>query len=99
MNIHSDRPSKKLDDKRYGLFVVKKKVGEAAYKLKLPATWRGVYLVFNKQYLTVAHPAIFPRQKLPLPQPAIEIEGEPEYEVEEILTSKKGPGGHVKYLV
>ena len=68
-NISSDRPMKKLDDKRYGPFEVEKKVGNSAYKLKLPATWRGVHPVFNEVLLTPFKPPAFPSQKPPPPPP------------------------------
>lgn len=97
-NLHSDRPSKKLDDKRYGPFPVKKKVGESAYELKLPDTWKGAYPVYNESYLTKARKPTFPSQQPPPPPPAIEVEGELQHEVQEILKSRKRRG-HVQYLV
>jgi hypothetical protein len=44
--ITTDRPTKKLDDRRYGPFLVEQKIG-VAYMLKLPATWKGIYPVIN----------------------------------------------------
>lgn len=38
-NITTDRPSKKLNDKRYRPFEILHKVGRATYKLRLPKTW------------------------------------------------------------
>jgi len=35
-NIHLNRPSKKLDQKRYGPFKVLKAIGQEAFQLKLP---------------------------------------------------------------
>ena len=35
-NIHSNRPSKKLDNKRYRLFKILKDIGLEAFKLELP---------------------------------------------------------------
>jgi hypothetical protein len=51
-NIKSHRPSRKLSDKRYGPFEVLKKIGESAYKLKLPETWPAIHPVFNESYLS-----------------------------------------------
>jgi hypothetical protein len=68
-NITTDRPIKKLDDKRHGPFIVDKKVGESSYRLKLPATWKKVHATFNEKYLSPFIPAQFPSQKLPDPHP------------------------------
>ena len=35
-NIHSNRPSKKLDQKRYEPFKILKMIGQGAFQLKLP---------------------------------------------------------------
>ena len=99
-NIASDRPKKKLDDKSYGPFEVEKKVGNSAYKLKLPATWRGVHPVFNEVLLTPFKPPALPSQKAPPPPPPVTQDGQVEYEVEEILDSKCNRNGkNLKYLV
>jgi len=35
-NIHSNRPSKKLDQKRYRLFKISKNIGQGVFQLELP---------------------------------------------------------------
>ena len=35
-NIQSNRPSKKLDNKRYGPFIISKDIGSGAFELELP---------------------------------------------------------------
>jgi len=35
-NIHLNRPSKKLDQKRYGPFKISKDIGQEAFQLELP---------------------------------------------------------------
>jgi len=35
-NIHSNKPLKKLDQKRYGPFRISKDIGQGAFQLKLP---------------------------------------------------------------
>ena len=51
-NVKTDRPSKKLDDKRHGPFRVIQKIGESAYELGLPNHWPAIHPVFDKKYLT-----------------------------------------------
>ena len=50
-NIHSNRPSKKLDNKRYGLFKISKDIGLGAFELELPKKWM-IHNVFNEDLLT-----------------------------------------------
>jgi hypothetical protein len=97
-NITTNRPIKKLDDKRHGLFIVDKKVGESSYRLKLPTTWKKVHATFNEKYLSPFTPAQFPSQKLPDPPPPIITDDGEEYVVEEIMDSKLSQG-KLKYLV
>ena len=87
-HISSDRPMKKLDDKRYGPFRIISKHGESAFKLSLPKTWKTIYPVFNECVLSPYVPAQFPSQKQPPPPPLDLIEGYEEQEIEEILDSR-----------
>ena len=87
-NITTDRPSKKLDDKRYGPFEVLQKIGKAAYKLKLPRTWRSIWPVFNEIFLTPYKQPAFESQITPPRPPPEIIDEEEEYEVEKIMDSK-----------
>ena len=98
-NIRTPRPSKKLDDKRYGPFEVIEKIGQAAYKLKLPDSWRAIRPVFNESYLSPYKAPRYRRQQKPPPPPPVEVEGVTQYVVETILKSKRTRGGHVQYLV
>lgn len=87
-HVTSDRPTKKLDDKRYGLFTILSKHGESAFKLRLPPTWKLIYPIFNECVLSPFHPPEFPSQKkLPPPPPDL-IEGFEEQEIEEVLDSR-----------
>lgn len=97
-HITSDRPMKKLDHKRYGPFIVKKKVGEAAYLLQLPATWRRIHPVINEDLLSPYLGPAFPSQKVPPPPSPELIEGHQEYIVENIVDSRIHRGG-LQYLV
>jgi hypothetical protein len=97
-NIKTHRPSKKLDDKRYGPFKIVKKVGKTAYELQLPEHWPAVHPVFNECYLTLYHPPVYPNQQKPPPPPPVEIEGATEYDVETVLDSRKRRN-KMQYLV
>jgi hypothetical protein len=97
-NLTTIRPSKKLDHKRFGPFEILSKVGAAAYKLKLPRTWKTVWPVFNEVLLTPYTPPQFETQQHPPPPPPVLVEQEPEYEVEEIIDSKL-VRGKLRYLV
>jgi len=50
-NIQSNRPSKKLDNKRYGPFRISKDIGSGAFQLELPEGW-AIHNVFNEDLLT-----------------------------------------------
>ena len=58
-----------------------------AYHPKLPNTWKKIHPVFNEALLTPYEPPIYPQQQLPRPAPPVVIEGDEEYEVDEILDS------------
>jgi hypothetical protein len=77
-----------MDDKRVGPFEILKKVGVAAYNLKLPSTWHH-HSVFNKSLLMPYTAPTFPSQTIPRPPPELDEEGVPLYEVEKILSSQK----------
>ena len=97
-NITTTRPSKKLGEKRYGPFEVLRKEGLTAYCLKLPATWKKIHLVFNEALLNPYKPPAYPQQQLPRPAPPIVVEGDKEYEVDEILDLRMR-GSRLQYLV
>ena len=97
-NIRSDRPSKKLDDKRFGPFKILEKVRKSAYKLGLDPKWQGVHPVFHESILHPYTTPSFPSQKTKLPPPPDIIQGVEEQEINEILTSREQQG-NIKYLV
>ncbi|SJL18318.1 uncharacterized protein ARMOST_21904 [Armillaria ostoyae] len=86
-NLHLPRPKKKLDDKRVGPFLILEKTGASAYKLKLPPHWK-IHPRFNEKLLSPFVPPAFPNQEQPPPPPPDLIDGEEEWEIEEILDSK-----------
>jgi hypothetical protein len=94
-NIPQDRPTEKFSDLRLGPYEILEKVGASAYKLKVPGNGRR-YPVYNEGLLSpYAEPP--PHRRDPRPPPAI-ISGQEEWEVEEILKSRKRGKGH-QYLI
>ncbi|KAJ2928010.1 hypothetical protein H1R20_g9081, partial [Candolleomyces eurysporus] len=87
-NISTTRPSRKLSDKRYGPFIILEKVGESAYKLKLPEQWKAIHPVFNEALLTPWKRPTFTSQQRPAPPPPVIVDNEREYEVEGIQDSR-----------
>ena len=84
--MYTDRPYKKLDNKILGPFKVVEKRG-SLYILVLPNTIK-VYPVFLV-VLLFKNPDNALSRQVNEPPPSINIEGELEYEVEEILALKK----------
>ena len=92
-----DRPSASLDDKSWGPFPVKQKVGQSSYKLELLPQTR-IYLVFNSNVLKRAATNPFPGQRLQNEPPLDIIEGQEEYKVKAIFDKKVKRNG-VQYRV
>ena len=87
-NIQSNRPSKKLDNKRYEPFRISKDIGSGAFQLELPEEW-AIHNVFNKNLLTRCVELKFKEQHKNLtPLPTI-INKEEEYEAEEVRKHRK----------
>ena len=99
-NIKTQRPAKKLDHLWHGPFVIIKKVGQAAYQLKLPQTptWWRKHDVFNEKLLKPFIKPAFDIQPNNPPAPPDLIKGKEEYEVETIIDSCKR-GQYIEYLV
>jgi len=96
-NIHSNRPSKKLDNKRYELFRISKDIGSGAFQLELLEGWM-IHNLFNEDFLTrCVEPKFKEQNGEPVPLPTI-INEEEEYEVEEVRKHKKH-GREIQYLV
>jgi hypothetical protein len=97
-NLKTFRPSKKLDQKKLGPFTIIEKIGRGAYRLQLPKSWTRIHPVFNEILLTPVEDPQFIQQKEPEPPGPIDMEGEAEYEIEEVLSSRKRGRG-IQYLV
>ena len=97
-NLRIDRPSVKLAPKRYGPFKIKKVLSPITYQLTLPPQWK-IHDVFHADLLTPYHETELHGPNFTRPPPDL-IDGEEEYEVEEVLQSRRfGRGRKVQYLV
>jgi RNase H-like domain found in reverse transcriptase/Reverse transcriptase (RNA-dependent DNA polymerase)/Integrase zinc binding domain/Chromo (CHRromatin Organisation MOdifier) domain/Integrase core domain/Retroviral aspartyl protease len=96
-NLRTERPSRKLSDKRLGPYKVLEKRGAKTYKLELPKSMK-IHPVFDVKHLRpYVEENIAERKAMPVPDPVL-IDGEPEWEVEEILDSKFRGKGKTKKL-
>jgi len=85
-NIKRPYDSPKLSPKQYGPFRVVAKISPVAYKLQIPATWQ-VHDVFHASLLTPYKETVEHGKNFLEPPPDI-IEGEEEWEVEQILDKR-----------
>jgi hypothetical protein len=85
--IHTTRPSKKLAEKNFGPYPIIGEAGSRSFIIKLPDSMRAVHPVFHVSMLEPAPPNTIPN-RIQSPPPPVEIDGEPEFEISEILDSK-----------
>ncbi|QRW26817.1 Retrotransposable element Tf2 protein [Rhizoctonia solani] len=88
-NVELRTNSNKLDPKRLGPFKILEKISSHAYRLELPETLK-IHDVFYVGLLSKSHES--PSQPFPERPPPETIEGEEEYEVEQIINSKRQRG-------
>jgi hypothetical protein len=89
-NLRLKTNSSKLTDRRLGPFEISEKLSDRAYRLKLPVNLK-IHNVFYVGLLSkVKEDEARPILKEPGP---LEVEGEEEYEVEEIADSERWPNG------
>ena len=100
LNLASDSErSKKLTDRFCGPFEILERIGESAYKLKLPPTMECVP-TFNVDRLKLyVEPNSFDESRQEKVMPDV-IDEEEEYEVEKIVKERKyGQKKHIQYMV
>jgi hypothetical protein len=85
-NIHTERPSKKLDWKRLGPYLITERLGLQAYRLQLPKTMK-LHPVFHVSLLEPYKSSNIPDRTRDPPPPVV-VNNEEEYEVQEILDSR-----------
>jgi hypothetical protein len=97
-NLRTEQPTAKLAPKRHGPFPIKKVLSPITYQLTLPSTWK-IHDVFHVDLLTPYIETDFHGPNYTRPPPDL-INDEEEYEVEQVLSSRRHGRGHkVQYLV
>jgi hypothetical protein len=92
-NLKLDQSSKKLSHKWIGPYPIKEKLGDLNYQLDLPTSMK-IHNVFHVHLLKPHHASSRHQKALLL----VEVEGEEEYEIEEVLNSRI-KRGKLKFLV
>ncbi|QRW07063.1 Transposon Tf2-7 polyprotein [Ceratobasidium sp. AG-Ba] len=91
-NITTRRPSKKLDNKKLGPFVISEKISSHVYRLELPKTMR-THNVFHINLLApFTEDKDFHRRQA-RPPPIVTEEGEEEYEVDHVVAWEQRKNG------
>src|SRR5882762_557543 len=82
-NLRTTHPTHKLRPKRYGPFAITKVLSHVAYQLELPPTWK-IHNVFHASYLSPFKETTEYGPNFLEPPPEM-VDGEPEWEVEQIV--------------
>jgi len=85
--FQTTRPSKKLSEKNLGPYEIIAQPSSDSFTLRLPESMRKVHPVYHVSMLEPHTPSSIPNRTAE-PPPPVEIEGEIEYEVAEILDTK-----------
>jgi hypothetical protein len=97
-NLRTEQPTAKLVPKHHGPFPIKKVLSPITYQLTLPSTWK-IHDVFHVDLLTPYIEMDFHGPNYTRPPPDL-INDEEEYEVEQVLSSRRhGKGRKIQYLV
>ena len=85
--FRSTQPTKKLSEKNLSPYSIIAQVGTLSFTIRLPDSMCAVHPVFHVSQLEPVTPNTIPNRSQP-PPPPVEVDGEPEYEITEILDSK-----------
>jgi len=85
--FQTTRPSKKLSEKNLGPYEIIAQPSSGSFTLRLPESMRMVHPVYHVSMLEPHFPSSIPNRTVD-PPPPVEIEGEVEYEIAEILDTK-----------
>jgi hypothetical protein len=85
--FRTTQPSRKLSEKNLGPFKIIGQVGTHSFTLRILDSMCTVHLVFHVSMLEPATPNTIPGRTQPPPAPVV-IDGEPEFEIADILDSK-----------
>jgi len=85
--FRSTQPSKKLSEKNPGPYAIIAQVGSLSFTLRLPDSMHAVHPIFHVSQLKPAIPNTILDWIQP-PLPPVEVDGEPEFKIAEILNSK-----------
>ena len=85
--FRTTRPARKFAEKYFGPYEIIAQVGPQSFTLRLPRSMKSVHPVYQVSMLEPSHPSSIPN-RTNTPPPPIEVDGDLEYEIEEILNSK-----------
>ena len=85
-NLAVTQPSRKLSYKRLGPYEIIRQIGPLDYEVRIPRAWR-IHPVFHVDLLR-PHPADKIPGRAPSNPPPVEIDGQEEFEVEEVLDAR-----------
>jgi hypothetical protein len=97
-NLRTHFPTAKLAPKRFGPFPIKRVLSPVTFELELPSHWK-IHPVFHGNLLTPYRETKLHGENFTRPPPDL-VDGEEEWEVEEILDARrKGRGRKLHFLV
>jgi Chromo (CHRromatin Organisation MOdifier) domain len=100
-NLRTSHPTTKLAPKHFGPFKITEVINPMLFQLGIPAQWRQkkIHPVFHTSLLSPYKETKEHGENFPEPPPDL-VEGEEEFEVEQVLASRRhGHGKKLQYLL